>query len=89
MGSIKPFDLEALQSAAESRLVVTAEEHLLAGGLGSLVAEQLMQMSVKPELLSIGIDDIFGQSGDPDELMDHYKLRAANIVEQVLARLGK
>jgi transketolase len=89
MASIKPFDLDALKLAATSRLVVTAEEHLLAGGLGSLVAEQLMQMPVKPDLLSIGVDDIFGQSGEPDELMDHYKLRAANIVEQVLSRLNK
>ena len=88
MGSIKPFDKAALKLAAGSSLVVTAEEHLLAGGLGSLVAEQLMQMPVKPSLLTIGIDDIFGQSGDPDELMDHYGLRAANIVEKILSRLN-
>lgn len=89
MGSIKPFDLPALKLAAQSDLVVTAEEHLLAGGLGSLVAEQLMQLSEKPNLLSIGIGDTFGQSGDPDELLDHYGLRAKNIVEQVLKRLAK
>ncbi len=87
MGSIKPFDTEALRLAAQSRLVVTAEEHLLAGGLGSLVAEQLMQLHHRPQLLTIGIDDVFGQSGEPDELMDHYGLRAANIVEKVLSRL--
>jgi transketolase len=90
MGSIKPFDCDALLTAAQhSRLLVTAEEHLLAGGLGSLVAEQLAGLSSKPPLVMVGIDDIFGQSGEPDELMDHYGLRARNIVDKVLNRLGQ
>lgn len=89
MGSIKPFDREALLTAAEkSTLLITAEEHLLAGGLGSLVAEQLAGLEKKPPLVMIGVDDIFGQSGEPDELMDHYNLRAKNIVEKVLERMS-
>lgn len=88
MGSIKPFDVEALHLASQSRLVVTAEEHLLAGGLGSLVAEQMFRHGLTTRLLTIGIDDIFGQSGEADELLDHYGLRAANIVQRVTVALS-
>ncbi|MDR0957253.1 MAG: transketolase family protein [Candidatus Nomurabacteria bacterium] len=77
--TIKPLDSETiLQSARKTGRVVTVEEHQIAGGFGSAVAELLSQNS--PTLMKIiGINDRFGQSGAADELLDFYGLTAPKI----------
>ena len=70
--TIKPLDTEAIFALAkETRALVTVEEHQKIGGLGSAVAEFLAQKLPTP-IEMIGVDDHFGQSGKPDELIEHY-----------------
>jgi transketolase len=68
--------------------VVTAEEHSIIGGLGSAVAEVLAESSPAP-LVRIGVRDQFGTSGEPDGLLKHYRLSAADICEGVKQAIGK
>lgn len=77
--SIKPFDRQAVaQLAATHTQLVTVEEHQRIGGLGSAVAEVVTEMQPVP-VTRLGIDDVFGQSGEPAELLAHYGLDAAGI----------
>jgi transketolase len=81
--SIKPLDTENIIAyAKKTGAVVTAEEHLAAGGLGSAVAEVLAQNYPVP-MEMVAINDRFGQSGEPDELMKEYHLTADDIVKAV------
>ena len=81
--TVKPLDEEAVLAAASSvRAIVTVEEHLVAGGLGSAVAELLGERS-PIRIRRIGVKDVFGQSGTSDELLAHYGLDAAAIVTAV------
>jgi len=76
--TIKPIDKDTILQAADCGAIVTAEEHSVIGGLGSAVAEVLAQD--KPTKMKIlGIPDEFGQSGKPNELLEHYHLTAADI----------
>ncbi len=78
--TIKPIDKDAIiRSATKTGAAVTAEEHQIMGGFGSAVAEVLVQNHPIP-IEMIGIKDSFGESGNANELMDKYKLRAINIV---------
>ncbi len=82
--TIKPLDAQAvLDSAKKTGAVVTAEEHLVAGGLGEAVAGLLAQHHPVP-MRMVAMEEGFGQSGTPAQLMDFYKLNAAAIVEKVL-----
>lgn len=79
IATIKPLDTKALDELArEHDCLVTVEEHQIAGGLGSAVTEYLSGVSPK-KIVRIGIDDQFGQSGEPHELLAHYKLDVAAI----------
>jgi transketolase len=79
--TVKPLDEEAIVSAAKKTgCVVTCEEHQIMGGFGSAVAELLSDTHPVP-IKRLGIQDEFGQSGDPDELMEHYGLGAKHIEE--------
>jgi len=79
MSTIKPLDAEAVIAAAKRcGAVVTAEEHSIIGGLGSAVAEVLAESAPAP-MVRVGIRDQFGTSGDPDGLLAHYKLSAADL----------
>lgn len=81
--TIKPLDTEAvIRAAKRCGIVVTAEEHQVAGGFGSVVAETLSGYYPVP-LARLGIHDRFGQSGTPDELLEHYGLSAGRIAEAV------
>lgn len=83
MHTIKPLDKEAvLKAASETGCIITAEEHSVIGGLGGAVAELIVQKQPVPMAL-IGINDVFGQSGKPSELLAAYGLTADNIVEAV------
>lgn len=81
--TIKPLDNEAvLTSAKKTRCVVTAEEHQMNGGLGDSIA-QLLARKLPTPLEMIAVDDSFGESGTPDQLMVKYGLDAVNIVSAV------
>jgi transketolase len=81
--SIKPIDVDAIVALAkECKRIVTVEEHQIAGGMGSAVAEVLTQNFPVP-IEFIGIRDVFGQSGTPDELIEHYGMGKNSIKEAV------
>lgn len=83
LSSIKPLDGDAvLKLAKEANALVTVEEHQVAGGMGSAVAEFLSQNY--PVLVErVGVQDKFGQSGTPDELIEHYGMGKNSIKEAV------
>lgn len=81
--TIKPLDKEAiLESIKKTRCVVTAEEHFMNGGLGDSVA-QLLALECPTPLEMVAVDDKFGESGKPDELMRHFHLDSVDIVNAV------
>ncbi|ADR20982.1 transketolase [Marivirga tractuosa] len=81
--TIKPIDEEAiLKSVAKTGCVVTAEEHQRNGGLGDAVAQVLAQNNPTPQEY-VAVNDKFGESGKPDELMKKYGLDAEHIVAAV------
>ncbi|WP_186758001.1 transketolase family protein [Echinicola salinicaeni] len=79
--TIKPLDTEAiLESVAKTGACVTAEEHQYNGGLGDSVAQTLARNNPSPQEF-IGVDDSFGESGKPTDLLEKYGLNADNIVK--------
>jgi len=79
--TIKPLDEELiLKEAAMTGKVITVEEHSILGGLGSAVAEVLAEQG-KIKMKRIGLNDTFGQSGDPEALLEHYGLSVQNIIK--------
>ena len=80
--TIKPLDEEIVSYAKESGRVLTIEEHQRIGGLGSAIAELLSEVSPM-RVHRMGVDDSFGQSGKPDELLEHYGLSKEHIVKKV------
>jgi len=85
MHTIKPIDKEAIIKAAlQTRGIVTAEEHTVIGGLGAAVSQ--VCCSEAPASVSfVGVQDTFGESGKPQELLEKYGLTAADIVRAVKA----
>jgi transketolase len=78
--TIKPLDEAAiLNSVRKTQCVVTAEEHLRNGGLGDSIA-QLLARELPTPMEMIAVDDRFGESGTPEQLMQKYGLDAAHIV---------
>ncbi|SHK77095.1 transketolase family protein [Desulforamulus aeronauticus] len=87
--TIKPLDIFAIVEAArECGAVVTAEEHSIIGGLGSAVAETLAEHHAVP-LQRVGVRDTFGESGKPAELLEHFGLTSAGIVEAAKKVIAK
>ncbi len=81
--TIKPLDEKAvLTSVNKTRAVVTAEEHLMNGGLGDSIAQLLVRKQPTP-MEMVAVDDRFGQSGTPAELLQAYGLSAEDIVKAV------
>jgi len=89
MSTIKPLDEDTLLRVAESsKIIVTAEEHSIIGGLGSAVCEFVSEhcpVTVK----RIGTQDTFGCSGNPDDLLDLHGLTAGNMVDTIKAFFRK
>lgn len=84
---VKPLDVDTiLKSANKTGFVVTLENHSVIGGLGSAVAEVLSE-NMPTKLLRIGMNDEFGQSGTPTELLKHYRLDAESVVNRVIEKL--
>jgi len=87
MSTLKPLDTETLLKVAEAcRLIVTAEEHSIIGGLGSAVSEFLSE-SHPMSIHRMGLKDVFGCSGKPEELLKHYGLTADDIVRTIKSAL--
>jgi len=83
LATIKPLDEESVITLAkESGAIVTVEEHQIAGGMGSAVAECLAQYCPVP-VEFVGVRDQFGQSGTPDELIEHYGMGVSHIMSAV------
>lgn len=86
--TLKPLDNELLiQCAKETGAIVTVEEHSVIGGLGSAVAEVIAEEYPVP-VVKLGVNDVFGQSGTPAELLKGYGLTAEGIVEKVKKALA-
>jgi transketolase len=82
--TIKPIDTDLLIALAkETKAIVTVEEHQVAGGLGSAVAEVLAQF-YPVAIEFVGVQDLFGQSGTPLELIEHYGMGRDGISTAVL-----
>ena len=82
--TIKPLDESAvLQSVAKTKCVVTAEEHLMNGGMGDSIC-QLLARELPAPVEMVAVNDIFGESGKPDELMTKFGLDTPHVVEAAL-----
>ncbi len=80
MFTIKPIDRAAIISAArETGAIVTAENHNIINGLGSAVAEVLVEEALAP-MERVGVQDLFGEVGSEDYLRDRFGLAATDIV---------
>lgn len=87
--TIKPLDSEAiLSSIAKTKCLVSAEEHQFNGGLGDSIAQLLVQTTAYP-MEYVAVNDSFGESGKPAELMEKYGLSAMNIVEKALKAISR
>ncbi|MBR3587394.1 MAG: transketolase family protein, partial [Oscillospiraceae bacterium] len=87
--TIKPLDEEAIVTAVrETGCIVTAEEHQVNGGMGGAVAEVLAKRCPAP-MEMVAVQDSFGESGQPQELMDKYGLNRQAIEEKVKAVLAR
>ena len=87
--TIKPLDEEAvLESVSKTRCVVSAEEHNRLGGLGDSIAQLLIKKDPVP-MEYVAVDDSFGESGTPEELMEKYGLDAAHIVKAVMKVINR
>ncbi|MDD6351504.1 MAG: transketolase C-terminal domain-containing protein [Lachnospiraceae bacterium] len=86
--TVKPLDTDmVLESAGKTGAVVTAENHSIIGGLGSAVAETLIENHPVP-MKRVGVTDHFGEVGKTDYLMDKYGLRAKDIVNAAKLAIG-
>jgi len=88
MSTIKPLDEECVrEAAADVALVVSVEEHSIIGGLGSAVAECISETegdaAKRPQLLRLGVRDVFGESGVADELLEKHRLTGKLIAEDI------
>ncbi len=81
LATIKPLDGETiLRAVKDAKGVVTVEEHQIIGGMGSAIAEFLSEHYPLP-VIRLGVKDVFGQSGTPDELIEHYGMGVSHIKE--------
>jgi len=88
VATVKPLDVDTLvASVTKTGRIVTCEEHSVLGGMGSAVSEVLSEACPVPTR-RIGVADVFGTSGEPAELMQHFGLTAPNIVAAARELLG-
>ena len=87
--TIKPLDKNTvIQSAGKTKCIVTAEEHQINGGLGDSIA-QLLSRELPTPIEMVGVNDSFGESGTPEELMIKYGLSTPAIVEAALRAISR
>lgn len=89
MHTIKPLDTLAVVCAAnDTGAIVTAEEHQYHNGLGDAVAH-VCALNIPVPIEMVGVEDQFGESGKPDDLMEKYKLTTADILEKIYLALRR
>ena len=89
ISTIKPLDQQLIiEMAQKTGAMVACEEHNIYGGLGSAVAEVLVEHCPVP-MARVGVEDSFGESGLPDELLEKYGLTAANIADKARAVISR
>lgn len=89
LGTVKPMDEDAVaQCAKETGAIVTVEEHQIAGGVGSAITEVLARRQPVP-IEYIGVHNMFGQSGEPNELIEHYGMGIGHITTAVKKVIGR
>jgi transketolase len=82
--TLKPLDREGVtEQIAAAKVVVTVEDHSVIGGLGSTVAEVMAETACGKPLARLGLQDVFGVSGEGNALLDHFGMSAENIAETV------
>ena len=87
MPTIKPIDREIIEKAAkETKFILTCEEHSIIGGLGQIVASVTSETS-PTKVVKLGINDVFGESGTPKELLEKHGLTCENIIKIVKENL--
>ena len=87
--TIKPIDEETIVKVAQNTgAVVSVEEHQIAGGLGSAIAEVLSRRHPTPQEF-IGMQDRFGESGSPSELIEHFGMGVSNIKDAVRVAISR
>lgn len=87
MHTIKPIDAECILKMAKTHEhLFSLEEHSVIGGLGSSIAEVLVKEYPK-KLSMLGVQDVFGESGKPDDLLDYHQLTAPKILANILAQI--
>lgn len=87
LATIKPLDTKSIEDLArETKKIITVEEHQIKGGMGSAVAEYLAE-NYPVKMKFIGVNDKFGQSGTPEELIEHYGMGEKDIEEAVRGML--
>lgn len=87
--TIKPLDEEAIiRSVSKTRCAVSAEEHMMNGGLGDSIAQTLARKMPTP-LEMVAVNDVFGESGTPNDLMVKYGLDTPNIVDAALRAIAR
>jgi transketolase len=83
IATIKPLDRDAIiESVLKTRCAVTAEEHQIIGGLGESIAGFLARNFPTP-IEMVGMNDVFGESGTPEELMEKFGMGTKDIIEAV------
>ena len=89
LATIKPLDTASIISFAKKYgSILTAEEHQIAGGMGSVVSQTLSE-NYPVKMAFIGVEDAFGQSGTPDELLSFYKMDIESIVKKAQDLINK
>lgn len=89
MASIKPLDEDMIKDLAASHdVLVTVEEHNVYGGLGGAVAEVVAGLKTQAVLHRVGVEDTFGQSGKPADLLKEYKLDSGSLKAKFKTLLG-
>ncbi len=84
MHTIKPLDEDAvLRAARETGVIVTAEEHNIIGGLGSAVAETILEAGIPVKFKRLGVPDLYATNGKPEHLHAKYGFDAAGIYSQL------
>ncbi len=84
MSSIKPIDRKLIiQSARKTKLIISCEDANIIGGLGGAISEVLTNY-YPAKLIRIGVNDQYGESGDPEQLIKKYKIDTQTIIKKIL-----
>lgn len=89
VSTIKPMNAQAVLDAVSGKqLAVTMEEHSIIGGLGSAIAEVLAAQGAAPLLVRVGVQDRFGESGTPEELLEAYGLTPRAVTRAIVQAMA-